>query len=317
MNFLFLMDPLETVDVHKDTSFAFMLGAQRRKHRIFYVPSGGVSLCEGQVSFEAEPVMPRKDATTPFDRGRPQRLDDRDADVVFIRTDPPFDERYLMNTWLLDHLCDGAVVINSPHGLRTVNEKLWATRFTDLVPPTLVTSRLDLFKSFLTEHEKVIAKPTDGHGGVGVFYVECGDTNSQVIFEMLTHHGKKEIIIQPYLPEAQAGDKRIVLLDGEPLGAVIRVHPTGEHRNNFFAGGKPHPAEIVPHDQKIIDTLKPHLRSLGLHFVGIDVIGPYLIEVNVTSPTCVQEINHLNHTRIEDRVIAYAEALVEKRRAVT
>lgn len=318
MNFVFLMDPLDTVNVHKDTSFAFMLGTHRRGHAVYHVKNPGVSLDGPRVLFDATRVTPvvREDAL-PFDVGERVRLTGGEVDAVFVRNDPPFDQRYLANTWLLDRLPAHVPVINSPRGLRTVNEKLWATRFTDLVPPTLVTADRELIAAFIEDYEHAVLKPTDGHGGAGVFIVKRGDTNAGVIVETLTDHGKTEIIAQPFVPEADAGDKRIILIDGEPIGAVLRVHSGGDHRNNFFAGGKPHPAEINDRDREICQTLAPHLRELGLHFVGVDVIGDYLIEVNVTSPTGLQEINRLNGIQLEDDVIAYVENLIEHNRTPT
>lgn len=320
MNFLFVMDPLETVDVCKDTSYIFMAGAVRRGHRVHYVPAGGISLDRGRVVFDALPVVPTLKQERPFDRGTWTRLSsdtaqrgtepDRAVHAVFIRSDPPFDARYLMDTWLLDRLPTHVPVINSPSGIRTVNEKLWATQFTDIIPPTCVTAGESLYRDFLNEHGKIVAKPTDGHGGQGVFIVERGESNAGVIFETLTAHGSREVILQPYVEEAARGDKRILLLDGEPLGAVLRLHAEGEHRNNLFVGGKPMPSHITGRDEQIIRTLRPHLRALGLHFVGIDVIGDYLIEVNVTSPTCLQEINRLTGQSLEARVVEYVERLV-------
>jgi glutathione synthase len=316
MNFLFVMDPLETVDVRKDTSFIFMVGAVRRGHSVFYVPSGGssITLDRGRVLFDCLPVVPRTGGGEAFDRGQWTRLADDRVDAVFIRSDPPFDELYLIDTWLLSCLPPRIPVINSPHGLRTVNEKLWATRFTDLVPPTLVTSRADLFRDFLARHGQIVAKPAQGHGGMGVFFIRGGDSNAAVIFEMLTDHGRRAAILQPFVKEAAAGDKRILLLDGQPLGAVLRVHSDEDHRNNFFAGGKPAPAQITARDEQIIATLRPHLAQLGLQFVGIDVIGDKLIEVNVTSPTGLQEMNRLYDVRLEERVIEHVEELVQSSR---
>lgn len=318
MKFVFLMDPLDTVDVHKDTSFVFMLGAARRGHEVYHVANGAISLDGPRVVFNATRVTPvlREDAL-PFDVGEIVRLAGDEIDAVFVRNDPPFDQRYLMNTWLLDRLPAHVAVVNSPRGLRTVNEKLWATRFTDLIPPTLVTAERDLIAAFLDDYERIVLKPTDGHGGAGVFIVNRGDTNAGVIVETLTQNGTTEIIAQPFVPEADAGDKRIILIDGNPVGAVLRVHSGSDHRNNFFAGGKPQPAELTQRDREICDTLAPHLRELGLHFVGVDVIGDYLIEVNVTSPTGVQEINRLNNTHLENQLIEYVENLVTKNRTTS
>lgn len=319
MNLLFIMDPLESVDVCKDTSFAFMTGAVRRGHTVFYVPAGGISLDRGRVVFDCLPVVPRPDLqeTRGFERGQWTRMSDEQVGAVFIRSDPPFDDRYLMDTWLLDRLPRtprNIPVINSPHGIRTVNEKLWATQFVDLVPPTVVTGKRDLFADFLAEHGQIVAKPTHGHGGMGVFFIKRGDSNATVIFEMLTDHGRKEAILQPFVKEAEVGDKRILLLEGEPLGAVLRVHSGSDHRNNFFAGGKPQATQITARDRQIIDTLRPHLKALGLPFVGIDVIGDFLIEVNVTSPTCLQEMNRLYGQQLEDRVIEHVEGLARQRK---
>lgn len=311
MNFLFLMDPLNTVSMEKDTTFALMLGAHRKGHKIFYIPDGGISFREGQLFFTATPVVPQRNAEQPFIEQEPLLLEETDVHVIFIRNDPPFDLQYLFNTWMLDKLTHRVPIINSPHGIRTVNEKIWATQFTSIVPKTLVSRQKDDLLDFIHDFKHVVAKPANGFGGQGVFQFKEGDLNTNVILETLTGWWKNDIIIQQYLPEAQIGDKRILLLDGEPLGAVLRVHSKDDHRNNFFAGGKPHAAEITERDEEIIETLAPHLQRLGLSFVGIDIIGDYLIEVNVTSPTCLQEMNRLTGEQLEDRVIEFAENLVE------
>ena len=314
MNFLFLMNPLESVQRLKDTTYAFMIGAVRRGHRVYYVPLDGVSLLDGGLQFDVEEVAPTPEAVAPFERRGVRRMAAGEADALFIRTDPPFDAKYLIHTWLLDHAPPGLYVMNDPAGVRAVNEKVWALQFTDLVPPSLVTQSAELARVFLAEHEVVVAKPTDGFGGQGVFVVRDGEPNTNVILETLTDKGQDAIIVQRFIPEAEAGDKRILLLAGEPLGAVLRLHGKEDHRNNFFAGGQPHPAELTDLDREIIDELAPHLRALGLAFVGIDVIGDYLIEVNVTSPTCLQEMNRLYSVRLEDRVVEYVEQQVQSRR---
>lgn len=307
MKFLFLMDPLETVHRLKDTSYAFMIGASRRGHDVYYLPAEGITLQDGRLHFDVQEVVPTPDEPSLFDRRQGVRLDAEVVNAVFIRTDPPFDSQYLTRTLLLDQAPSHLYVINNPSSVRSVNEKIWALQFTDLVPPSLVTQSLPRAREFLSEHEIVVAKPTDGFGGKGVFILRDGDPNTNVIFESLTQDGKVAIIVQRYIPEAAAGDKRILLLNGEPLGCLLRLHGESDHRNNFFAGGTPHPAELTDVDRKIIDTLAPHLRNLGLDFVGIDVIGDYLIEVNVTSPTCLQEMNRLYDVSLEDRVIEFVE----------
>ncbi len=310
MNFVFLMDPLETVKMEKDTSFIFMRGANRRGHKTFYLPDGGLSIKGGKICFHATEVVPRLNKTSPFIRKRDTTLMENQVHAVFVRNDPPFDERYLMSTWMLDQLPQSIPVINNPAGIRTVNEKIWASQFTTIVPPTVVSCRKSVLMEFLKSQKDIIAKPTNGFGGSSIFRIKQNDDNTNVVLETLTGQWTKEIILQKYLPAAKNGDKRILLLNGEPLGALLRVHAKGDHRNNFFAGGQPKKTTITAHDQRIIKILRPELKKLGLTFVGIDVIGEYLIEVNVTSPTCLQEMNRLNHAHLEEKVIMFVESLV-------
>lgn len=309
MNYLFLMDPLETVVFEKDTSFILMLGAHTKGHTVYFLPEGGITLKNGKIHFHAVKVIPQAISHEPFLIDRQVMLSDDQADCVFIRTDPPFDQEYLMTTWLLDRLPSRVKVINSPRGVRSVNEKIWATQFTTIVPPTIVTSDKHDLLAFLKEEPDAIAKPTDGYGGRSVFHIHPGQGNTNVILETLTDNWNKEIIVQRYVPDSRDGDKRILLLNGDPLGAVLRKHSDEDHRNNFFAGGKPLAAEITARDREIIAVLKPELQNLGLYFVGIDIIGNYLIEVNVTSPTGLQEMNRLYNVSLENKVIEFVEDL--------
>jgi len=314
MKMLFLMDPLETVDYLKDTTFAFMLGAKARGHECFYLPESGITLDGNTARFDVRPVVPHDDPEHLFDVSPATLM--TDVDAVFIRNNPPFDAQYLMNTWLLEPLSERVAVINSPAGIRGANEKLWAMNFPELMPPTQVTSSLEQFQAFLSENETIVAKPTDGFGGQGVFIIRGEGLNARVIFETLSHNETRHVVLQGMVADAARGDKRILLLNGEILGAVLRVQEGDDHRNNFFAGGKPHPAEVTARDREIVDALKPRLAAMGLYFVGVDILGDFLIEVNVTSPTCLQEINRLTDQRLEDRVIAFAETLAaEKRQA--
>ncbi len=305
MNFVFLMDPLHTVIMEKDTSFILMLGAHRKGHKVYACHNGGLTQKNGKLHFTCTEVTPQQVAEQPFIQHEMATLTEDSIDAVFIRNDPPFDAQYLFNTWLLDLLPERILVMNSPNGIRTTNEKIWVTQFSSLIPRTLITRNKADILAFLSEEKEIVTKPINGYGGQGIFRIREGDTNIGVIIETLTHNGAQDIILQQCLPEASQGDKRILLLNGDPLGAVLRVHAKDEHRNNFFAGGKPMPAEITKRDEAIIQILKPHLQKLGLHFVGIDVIGDHLIEVNVTSPTCLQEINRLNNGRLEDTVIDF------------
>jgi len=309
MKFLFLMDPLETVVMEKDTTYILMLGAHNKGHSVYYLPKGAITLQNKSVLFHAIKVTPQAVEHQPFVIDRPVTLTDAEVDVVFVRPDPPFDAQYLMTTWLLDRLPSRVKVINNPQGIRTVNEKIWATQFTTLIPPTIVSASKHDLLNFLKEEPDVIAKPTDGYGGQSVFHIHPGQGNTNVILETLTDRWSKEIIVQRYVPDSKDGDKRILLLNGDPLGAVLRKHSADDHRNNFFAGGKPLATEITPRDQEIIAVLKPELQRLGLYFVGIDIIGNYLIEVNVTSPTCLQEMNRLYNVSLENKVIEFVEEL--------
>lgn len=301
------MDPLHTVIMEKDTSFLLMLGARRRGHKVFFLPDGGITRWNGRLDFHVVEVIPQRAAARPFIEKRALVLTQDNVHAVFIRSDPPFDEQYLLNTWLLDLLPAHIPVINRPSGIRTVNEKIWVTQFTQLVPPTLIARHRKDILAFLAKVNNAVAKPTGRHGGQSVFHIRRADRNTNVILETLTHDWQNDIIVQKFIPQSQAGDKRILLLDGEPLGAIRRMHAADDHRNNIFAGGRPLPAKITARDREIIAVLKPRLRPLGLHLVGIDVIGRYLIEVNVTSPTCLQEMNTFNKTRGEDKVLDFVE----------
>lgn len=315
MKFVFLMDPLHTVVFEKDTTFILMWGARQRGHDVFYLPKGAMTLVNGAVTFRAVKVLPQLVKEKPFIEQEPVVLASRDVDCVFVRTDPPFDEDYLLSTWLLDRLPPSIPVINSASGIRSANEKIWVTQFSSLLPPTLVgRNRADIL-AFLNEYKNIVAKPTDGHGGKSVFHIQQGERNANVILETLTHQWRREIILQQFIPQARDGDKRILLLNGEPLGAVLRLHAEDDHRNNFFSGGKPKPAEINSRDLEIIQELKPHLIQAGLYFVGIDILGDYLTEVNVTSPTCLQEMNVFQKQSLELKVIEFAEKMVATRQS--
>lgn len=311
MKFVFLMDPLETINIAKDTTFVFMLESARRGHHVYFLPESGIIRQQGKTYFKVSEVVPQRKQDKSFVVKKNLILSEDDVDAVFVRTDPPFDQEYLKNTWQLDLISRRIFVMNSPCGIRTVNEKIWASQFTSIVPPAFIGADKESALRFIHQHREVIAKPTNSYGGQGIFKIKKGDVNTNVILETLTRQWTQDCILQKYVPAAQKGDKRILLLDGEILGAVLRVHDKDDHRNNFFAGGKPHPAKITDRDLEIVAVLRPHLKRLGLHFVGIDVIGNYLIEVNVTSPTCLQEMNQLYRKNLERQVIDFVEKAVE------
>ncbi len=316
MKWLFLMDPLETIHPEKDTTYILMLAAHRAGNPVYYLPKGGIVLKDERVWFHALHVTPQNEYAHPFLSHQWAHFSEEEVQVVFIRTDPPFDADYLMHTWLLDRLSSSVIVMNRPSSIRMVNEKIWATQFHNLIPATLVTRHKQDALAFRKKHNTVVVKPTNGFGGSAVFVIKEGDTNFSVIFETVTQTGKYDAILQQFIPEADKGDKRILLLNGTILGAVLRVHPEGDHRNNFFSGGKAVATNITDRDREIVAILAPHLQALGLYFVGIDIIGDRLMEVNVTSPTCLQEMNRLYHLQLEDTVIAFVHTLLSEKESL-
>jgi glutathione synthase len=308
MRFAFVMDPLEVINPKADTTFALMRAAVARGHRVAFVPAEGLAWQADHIVLRGQWVVP--DATqqpVPFTVQESCCSADEEWDAIFIRLDPPFDARYLMVTWLLSHAAHKVPVINAPAGLRTVNEKVWVAQFSGLTPPTLITSDMQAYEAFLREQGVVVLKPTDGYGGQSVFRMAAADSNRRVAFETLSHYGQRPVVVQGYIAQAEAGDKRILLLDGEPLGVLLRVHAAEDHRNNLATGGRVEPARLSPSDEGIVATLKPHLQRLGLVFVGLDILGDKLIEVNVTSPTCLQELSHFAGRDLAEAVMAWVE----------
>ncbi len=310
--FAFIMDPLERVLVDKDTTFVFMLEAQFRGHEIYFLGLRDLYARGPHVIARARrcEVM-RKDPHYKF-------LDDaceyplETFDAVFMRKDPPADAAYLYATMLLS-LADSnhTFVLNNPAGLREANEKLYALNFPDAIPPTLVTYEIPRLKTFLGEQGgEMIVKPLDGHGGEGVFLVTTKDRNIGTILETVTQFESRLIMAQRYLPEARIGDKRLIVLDGQPLGCMLRVPRDDENRGNIHVGGNCVTAPLTERDREICAMLKPRLERDGLYFVGLDIIGDYLTEVNVTSPTGVQEIDRLDGANLEGKVIDFVESRV-------
>ena len=296
MNVGFIMDPMEHIQPKKDTSYAMMVACVKKGHSIYYIPNSGCGLKTTHKSVDVTlnaAKIKLDDHNRPLCRSYDSDLSPMhatDFDVLIIRTDPPFNDTYIYNTWVLDHIKEKPFVFNRPSSIRTVNEKIWATQFHDLIPETCISSSISDCLDFINVHKKCVLKPINGFGGQSIFIVEKDDVNKSALCETLTENGKTPIICQKYLAAAKQGDKRILLCDGEPLGAVLRMHSKTDHRNNFFAGGQAEKTQITEHDFKIIERLSPHLKALGLFFVGIDIIGDKLIEVNVTSPTCIQEM---------------------------
>ncbi len=314
MRLVFVMDPVSTVIVDEDTSFALMLEAQARGHHVDHCLPQDVGLRGKKVLARVRKATMRRDPVQPIRLAEPEDIDLVDADAVFIRKDPPFTDEYLWLTLVLDHLDGSTLVVNSPRGLREANEKLYAHHFPEIVPPTIMTSHRDEILRFLSDvGGKAVIKPIDGHGGVGVFLLANGDSNLNGLIEAVTHNGARNAIVQALIPEIyEEGDKRILLLDGEFLGVVARMPSAGDLRSNIHVGGTAVPAQLTGADEAIIETMRDRLLADRLFFVGLDVIGGKLIEVNVTSPTLIQQMSRLMGKNLATPVI---ERLEEKIRA--
>lgn len=307
MRVLFVMDPVTTVLVEEDTTFALMLEADRRGHRVDHCLVRDVSLQDGVARATVRQARPRPDPADPVPLGEPEDLELRHVDVVFVRKDPPFDSEYLWLTLLLEHLRGQTLVVNDPRGLRDANEKLYACQFPELMPRTLVASSKARIKRFLDEVDgKAVIKPVEGHGGGGVFALLSGDNNLNGLIEAVTQNGTRVAMVQELIPEVTEGDKRILLLDGEPLGAILRV-PQGDWRSNIHVGGKVVRSDLSDADRRIVAAMAPRLREDGLWFVGLDVIGGKLTEVNVTSPTGIQQMTRLDGVDYPARVVDWLE----------
>ncbi len=313
---LFVMDPIGSIDIAKDTTFALMLAAQQRGHRVLYCELAELSVDEGRAIARIQPVELRREPGRHATLGAPRTvvLDD-ELDLVWQRKDPPVDQDFITATQILA-LCRRALVLNRPDTVIWANEKLYALGFADLMPETRVTRRIPELVDFLAKRGgEMIVKPLGGKGGEGVFHVRHDDRNLFSILETATGFGTRWAMAQQYLPAIREGDKRILLVDGEPLGALLRVPAAGETRANLHVGGSAVRALIDARDLRIIERLRPALQRDGLFFVGIDVIGGMLTEVNVTSPTGIQEIDALEGACLEDRVIAAAEARARRQGA--
>lgn len=311
-NLVFVMDPLDSIDIEADTTFVLMLEAQRRGHRVWVADPGDLGVREGRPFVTAQPVKLRREVGNHADLGEAVLLDlEEQADAVFQRVDPPVDAAYVTATQILT-LCSRALVLNRPESILSANEKLYALNFADLMPETLVTRHIADLRGFMEAlHGEMIVKPLDGRGGEGIFHCRADDRNLQSILEQSTDFESRPTMAQRYLPDVRRGDKRILLVEGEPIGAILRVPADGETRANLHVGGSAVATKLDEKDQRIVERLAPSLRRDGLFFVGIDVIGGFLTEVNVTSPTGIQEANALGGERLEARVLDGVERLLD------
>jgi glutathione synthase len=316
MKFLFVMDPLSRIQIAGDTTFAIMLEAQGRAHEIWFCEPRHLGLEHDRAVAAAWPVTVRRVTGDHYLLGPQAQVPLDGFDAVFMRKDPPFDLDYFFGTLILERARGKTLLVNDPRGLREWNEKMAVLRFPHLTPPLVVTREAARLRSFLAEQGgEMVIKPLDASGGFGVFHVRQGDPNTGSILEQATNLGRRWTIAQRYLPDVRKGDKRILLVDGEPLCAVLRVPAPDEARGNLHVGAKPTPTELDDRDRAIVDALAPQLRDGGFFLVGLDVIGGYLTEINVTSPTGILEANALYGARYEATLVDKLEAKVRARRA--
>ncbi|MEB3232661.1 MAG: glutathione synthase [Leptolyngbyaceae bacterium] len=315
MNILFIIDPIAMLDPGHDSSVALMEAAQHLGHQIWMTTANQLSVIEGKAWAAMQTVQ-----LTPVELVNqkwvaPERwyeLGDRtnrlleEMDAVFMRTDPPVNTAYLYATYILDYLDPAkTLLINAPNGLRLANEKMYALQFADAIPTTIVSQDKAVIRQFVETHGAAVLKPLGGKGGEGIFFVEAGDRNFSALVEVSTEYHRLPIMVQQYLPAASAGDKRIILLDGEPIGAVNRIPAKGEFRGNMAAGGSVAKIDITERERDICRMVTPIVQRDGLIFVGLDVIGGHLTEINVTSPTGIREIDRLNHLSLGRTVIEW------------
>jgi glutathione synthase len=317
MRILVILDPLESLHLAGDTTYALMLEAARRDHELWTCQVGDLALEHEDAVAAAVPTEVRAaaDPREAFATGDRTNVPLDVFDCVLMRKDPPVDAEYLQATWLLERARGRTLLVNDPRGLREVNEHLAVLSFPDLTPPTIVTRDLARLRAFLDEQGgTIVVKPVDGHGGSGIFVLRAGDPNLSALLETSTRNGRAWTLAQRYLPEAVAGDKRILLCDGEPIGAVLRVPAANESRGNLHVGGQPHRTELDDDDRQIIRAVAPFLKNHGLLFVGLDVIGGRLTELNVTSPTGIRHIEALEKRNVAAPVINCLERKAAERR---
>ncbi len=284
------MDPIEKIDIGGDSTFALALEAQARGHTLLYYGTRDLTFRDGVVSAVVRPLQVRATKGDHFTLGEAERFDLSKSDVVLMRQDPPFDMAYITATHILERIHPKTLVVNDPAHVRNAPEKLFVTEFKGLMPPTLITSDRAEIASFRAEHKDIILKPLYGNGGAGVFRVKADDENLGALLETFTAFYREPVIVQRYVPEVRQGDKRIILIDGEFAGAINRVPAAGEARSNMHVGGRPEATTLTPREKDICNALAPELKRRGLIFTGIDVIGNYLTEINVTSPTGIHEV---------------------------
>lgn len=297
LNVAVQMDPIETINIAGDSTFAIMLGAQARGHRLWHYEAGDLSYRDGRVTAPARQITVKRVEGDHFAFGEQRTIDlAEDVDVVLMRQDPPFDLAYITATHLLERVCDRTLVVNDPASVRNAPEKLFVLDYARFMPPTMITRRLEEARAFHAEHGEVVVKPLYGNAGSAVFHVGRNDANLAALTELFGQVWREPFMVQAFLPDVSKGDKRIVLVDGKVAGAINRLPKDGEIRSNLAAGGRAEACELTPRETEICEVLGPELARRGLLFVGIDVIAGYLTEINVTSPTGIVAIDRFNGT---------------------
>ena len=301
-----VMDPIQSINYLKDTSLCILMAAQRQGYKLFYIEQGDLFLENGLPFAEVCPLRVFDDPDCWYELDNRSAVPLDEIDVVLMRKDPPFDSEYIYSTYILEAAEKrGTLVVNKPQSLRDCNEKVFATEFPQCTPPLLVSRSLKRLKGFLQEHQDVVFKPLDGMGGTSIFRVKADDQNLNVILETLTQHESQTIMAQKYLADISDGDKRVLIVDGEVIPyCLARIPSASDFRGNLAAGGRGEVRPLSDRDQWIAKQIAPTLVERGLLFVGLDIIGDYLTEINVTSPTCVQEIDRAQNTAIGDKLIA-------------
>ncbi len=308
MKIAFQMDPIGAVDINADSSFRLAEEAQARGHQLFFYGPDHLAYQEGRVTARGHDMTVQRVPGGPAVLGPEHEVDLADFDVIWLRQDPPFDMHYITSTHLLDRLKGQTLVVNDPFWVRNYPEKLLVLDFPDLTPPTTIARDLQTIKAFKEKHGDIILKPLYGNGGAGVFRLDTNDRNLTSLHELFTGFSREPLIAQKFLPDVRNGDKRVILVDGEPVGAINRVPAEGETRSNMHVGGRPEKIGLTARDREICAAIGPLLKERGQVFVGIDVIGDYLTEINVTSPTGIQELERFNGENIAEKIWQAIEA---------
>ena len=302
MKIAFQMDPIEYVDINADSTFRLAEEAQNRGHDLYVYTPNDLTFNRGKVAAKARSISLKRKMGDHVNFGAVELLDLSEFGVIWLRQDPPFDMGYITNTHLLDLVAKETLIVNNPFWVRNLPEKLLVLEFPDLIPDTVISRDLDEIKEFKREFKDIIVKPLYGNGGAGIFRLKEDDKNLTSLHELFSNMSSEPLIAQAFLPDVRSGDKRIILVDGSPVGAINRVPKAGEIRSNMHVGGKAEPAKLSQRDREICSAIGPTLKGKGQVFVGIDVIGEYLTEINVTSPTGIQELERFDNVNIAEMI---------------